>query len=67
MSFDLEDSFENFLCMARKHNMFVIAFDIQDFIFETYKEKGLTREDIYGLPLKDLWPLIKSLKIKEYR
>ncbi len=41
MLFDLEDSFENFLCKARMHNMFVIAFDIQDFIFENIQGKRI--------------------------
>jgi hypothetical protein len=42
MSFDLEDSFGNFLKKVRKHNLFVFAFDIEEHI--TNKFKGLTRE-----------------------
>lgn len=64
VSFDLEISFREFLVKARKHNLIYYAFNIEDFISEKYKAKGLTREQIYQMPLKDLWPLIKDYKSK---
>jgi hypothetical protein len=67
MSFDLEDSFGDFLKKARKHNLFCYAINLEDFIFEKYYVKGLTREQIYSMPLKDLWLLIKDYKSKGNR
>ena len=67
MSFDLKDSFGDFLKKARKHNMFYYAFNVEEFIMEKYNEKGLTREQIYKMPLKDLWPLVRGYKSKGNR
>jgi hypothetical protein len=67
MAFDLKDTFRDFLRKARKHNQIYYAINIEEFICEKYKAKRLTREQIYSMSLKDLWPLIKDYKSKHNR
>jgi hypothetical protein len=62
--FDIEDTFRVFLEKARKHMLILYAFNIEDFIIEKYQAKGLSREKIFDLPLKDLWPLIENYKTR---
>ncbi len=67
MSFDMDDSFGAFLKKIRKHNLFIVAFDVQELILKKYQEKGYSEEQIYSMRLGDLWPHIKSLSPKEKR
>jgi hypothetical protein len=67
MLIDLEICFGDFLKKARKFNMFQYAFNVEEFIIEKYKVKGLSREQIFKLPLRELWPFIKDYKIKHKR
>jgi hypothetical protein len=67
MSFDLKDSFRDFLIKAKKHNLIYYPIKLEGFICEKYTAKGLTREQIYQMPLKILWPLIKDYKFRRNR
>jgi hypothetical protein len=62
MSIDLEICFGDFLRKARKFNMFYYAFNVEEFIIEKYMLKGLSREQIFKLPLRELWLLLKIIK-----
>ena len=62
MSFSLEDSFRDFLFKTRKHNLIYYAIKLEDFICEKYNAKGLAREQICQIPLKDLWSIIQDYK-----
>ena len=62
--FDMNDNLETFLEKARKHMLILYAFNIEEFIMEKYAPKGLTREQIFALPLEDLWSLIENYKSK---
>ena len=67
MSFTLDDSFGTFLEKIRKHDLFIVAFDVQELILKKYQEKGISEEQIYSMKLGDLWHHIKSLSPKEKR
>jgi hypothetical protein len=62
MSIDLSISFEKYLRQTRKHNMFYYAFNIEDLIMENYQKKGLSREQIFKMQLKEFWSLIHNYK-----
>jgi hypothetical protein len=40
------------------------AFNVEEFIMEIYLSKGYTREQVFSLPLKDIWYLIKDYKTR---
>ena len=62
--FDIEDTFKVFLEKSRKHMLILYAFNIEEFIMEKYLPKGFTREQVFAMPLKDLWSLIENYKSK---
>ena len=60
--FDMEDNLGTFLDKARKHMLILYAFNIEEFIMEKYLPKGLSRKQVFELPLKEIWSLIENYK-----
>lgn len=64
MTTNLDRSIRDYLKELRKYNLIFYAMNIQEHIIEIYEKKGYEREQVFELPLKEVWSLIENY---EYR
>ena len=61
MATDLDRSFWDYLKELRSYNLIIYSINIQERIIEIYEKKnGLSREQVFELPLNKVWPLIQN-------
>ena len=67
MSVSLDDSIKVFLQKSIRLNLILYAENVEEFLLKKYLKEGYTKEQIYNMKLKTVWPMIKNIKSKKER
>ena len=67
MSVTLDDSIKVFLQKSIRVNLVLYAENVEEFLLKKYLKEGYSKEQIYKMKLKTVWPYIKDIKSKKGR
>ena len=60
MSVSFDDSIIVFLQKSIRLNLVLYAENVEEFLPKKYGAKGYSKEQIYNMKLKDVWPIIRT-------
>ena len=66
----LDKTFEALKCFLQKSirlNLVLYAENVEDFLLKKYLKEGYSKEQIYNMKLKTVWPMIKDINSKRSR
>ena len=64
MSVSFDDSIKVFLQKSIRLNLVLYAENVEEFPLKKYLKEGYTKEQIYSMKLKTVWPEIKNINSK---
>ena len=67
MSVTLDDSIKVFLQKSIRLNLVLYAENVEEFLLKKYLKEGYSKEQIYNMKLKDVWPEIEFINSKKER
>ena len=67
MSVTLDDSIKVFLQKSVRLNLVLYAENVEEFLLKKYDAEGYSKEQIYNMKLKTVWPYVKDINSKRDR
>jgi len=67
MSVTLDGSIKVFLQKSIRLNLVLYAENVEEFLLKKFGAEGYSKEQIYNMKLKTVWPLIKDINSKRSR
>ena len=67
MSVTFDDSIKVFLQKSVRLNLVLYAENVEEFLLKKYEAEGYTKDQIYKMKLKTVWPYIKDINSKRSR